>query len=559
MSGASRDRPRAAPGPTPGQLTFDMRVPARPTPVPAATPVPVASPASGAPALEAPPDLWDRGEAGPDDGGNGGDGPGDLRADAEAQAPARAPEAPAPVRSPAAPAPEAPARREPRIYTVSDLIRGARVMLEARFADVRVEGEVTGLRRSGPGHLYFCLKDGAAQVDCVMFSREASALKWKLADGQQVHCRGRLTIYEGRGKLQLSVVALEPAGAGLLALAFEELKRKLAAEGLFAQERKRPLPFLPRRIGVVTSRSGAVIRDIIRVAHRRAAIPLLLAPAPVQGEGAAIAIVAALRLVTSVRDVDVVILARGGGSLEDLWCFNDEGLARAIAACPVPVISGVGHETDFTIADFVADVRAPTPSAAAELARAALGEIRSCRLALERTRARLGDPRRLVNERRQAVDDLLGRGGQALRQALARRRRALAAEEARLLRAHPQRRIAEQRKLLQGLEHRLAVAARGRVDGRHRALDGLRAKLGSLSPLAVLERGYSLARRPDGHVVTQAAELEDGQALHLRFRDGEVRTRVERGAGDEAGGGDEPGGRNEPGGGGDEPGGGGQP
>jgi exodeoxyribonuclease VII large subunit len=183
------------------------------------------------------------------------------------------------------------------------------------------------------------------------------------AEGQLVRCRGRLTIFEGRGKFQMTVAAMEPAGAGLLALAFEELKRKLAAEGLFAPERKRPLPFLPRRIGLVTSQSGAVLRDIIRVAHRRAAVPLLLSPTPVQGEGAARSIIAALRMVAGVPDVDVVIVARGGGSMEDLWCFNDEGLARAIAACRVPVISAVGHETDFTIADFVADLRAPTPSA----------------------------------------------------------------------------------------------------------------------------------------------------------------------------------------------------
>ncbi|MGA9655938.1 MAG: exodeoxyribonuclease VII large subunit, partial [Polyangia bacterium] len=244
---------------------------------------------------------------------------------------------------------------------MSELVRAARLTLESRFADLRVEGEISGLKRSANGHLYFTLKDAEAQLDCVMYAREAARLRFRLQDGQQVRCRGRLTIYEARGRFQLSVHAIEPAGAGALALAFEQLKQSLAAEGLFDPERKRPLPFLPRRLGVVTSAQGAVIRDIVRVAHRRFPVPILLAPTPVQGEGAAAAIVAALAEIVKVPDVDVVIVARGGGSMEDLWAFNDEALARAIAACPIPVISAVGHETDFTIADFVADLRAPTP------------------------------------------------------------------------------------------------------------------------------------------------------------------------------------------------------
>ncbi len=466
---------------------------------------------------EGPPlDLWDRGDM----------EEGDLRAEA-----------------PGEPAPRAAA---PRIFGVTELVRSARLSLETRFGDVRVEGEVSGCRKSGPGHLYFCLKDGEAQIDCVLFSREANRLRIPLADGLQVRCRGRLTIYEGRGKFQFSVTAIEPAGAGLLAQAFEELKRKLTAEGLFAPERKRPLPFLPRRIGVVTSPGGAVIRDIVRVAHRRFPVPILLAPTPVQGDGAAVSIVAALRSVAAVRDVDVVILARGGGSAEDLWCFNDEGLARAIAACRVPVISGVGHETDFTIADFVADSRAPTPSAAAEisvpvaadlllelqvlgrrLARATQGEIRTCRLALERLGRRLPAPRRLVEARRQGLDDLQARAGTALRAGVRRQRELLRALEARLLRAHPQRRIAEQRATLARLERGLGAAATSRLSQRRRSLEGLTAKLATLSPLSVLDRGYSLARRPDGQVVTAASAVQPGEALQVLFRDGEVGTRVE--------------------------------
>jgi exodeoxyribonuclease VII large subunit len=445
------------------------------------------------------------------------------------------------------PASEPRGKPGPRIFGVTELVRAARLALETRFGDVRVEGEVSGCRKSGPGHLYFCLKDGEAQIDCVLFSREANRLRIPLADGQLVRCRGRLTIYEGRGKFQFSVVAIEPAGAGLLALAFEELKRKLAAEGLFAPERKRALPFLPRRIGVVTSPSGAVIRDIVRVAHRRFPVPILLAPTPVQGEGAALSIAAALRALAAVPDVDVVILARGGGSAEDLWCFNDEGLARVIAACRVPVVSGVGHETDFTIADFVADRRAPTPSAAAEicvpvaadllletqvlgrrLARAALGEVRSGRLLLERLHRRLPPPRRLVEQRRQALDELAARGGAALRAGVRRRSENLRAIEARLMRAHPQRRIADQRAALALLERRLGTAAAARIGGRHRALEALAAKLATLSPLSVLDRGYSLARRPDGAVVTQASGMQPGEPLQVVFRDGEVATRVER-------------------------------
>src|SRR5687767_5302314 len=207
--------------------------------------------------------------------------------------------------------PPPPVPRAERVLSVSELVRAARITLEARFADVRVEGEVSGMKRSGNGHLYFCLKDAEAQVDCVMFSREAGRLKFRVDDGMKIRCRGRLTIYEGRGKFQMSVTALELTGAGTLALAFEQLKQKLAAEGLFEASRKRPLPFLPRKIGVVTSAQGAVIRDIVRVAHRRYPARILLAPAPVQGEGASFELAKALRQVASVPDVDVVIVARG--------------------------------------------------------------------------------------------------------------------------------------------------------------------------------------------------------------------------------------------------------
>ena len=328
------------------------------------------------------------------------------------------PMAPLPAQAAIA-APPPPAVAAPRIYSVTEILRAARLTLESRFAEVRVEGEVSGLKRSGPGHLYFCLKDDEAQLDCVLFSREAARLKFTLEEGMAVRCRGRLTLYEARGRFQMSVADIEPTGAGVLALAFEQLKQRLEAEGLFDPARKRPLPFLPRRLGVVTSPQGAVVRDIIRVAHRRFPVPILLSPCAGQGEGAALAIAAALRRLAAVDGVDVIIVARGGGSLEDLWAFNEEPVARAIVACRVPVISAVGHETDFTIADFVADLRAPTPSAAAELAipieddlRAELALLQrrggralaeSVRAARHGARAAAGAPRRSAPPARRAA------------------------------------------------------------------------------------------------------------------------------------------------------------
>jgi exodeoxyribonuclease VII large subunit len=463
-------------------------------------------------------------------------------APAAAAAAAAAPVAPALV-PPSLPLPAPPPA--PRIFAVSELIRAARLTLESRFADVRVEGEVSGLKRSGPGHLYFSLKDDEGSLDCVMFSREATRLKFRVDEGMAVRARGRLTIYEGRGKFQMTVAELEPTGAGALALAFEQLKKKLQAEGLFDQARKRPLPFLPRRLGVVSSASGAVLHDIIRVAHRRYPIPILLAPTPVQGDGASIAIASALRRLAEVPDVDVIILARGGGSLEDLWAFNEESVARAIVASRVPIISAVGHETDFTIADFAADVRAPTPSAAAELAvpvaadlraeltllcrRAARGaesELRTRHLALERARARLGDPRRLIDMRRQRIDELSQRALARLRRQLAARQAELRATEMRLNRAHPRRRIDAQRALLVGLRQTLEAAIKRATDRRQRVLEACTHKLDALSPLKVLDRGFSLTQDAQGHLVTRADQVRPGDAITVRLRDGALAAEV---------------------------------
>ena len=441
------------------------------------------------------------------------------------------------------PAPEA--VRPPRVFSVFELVRAARLMLESRFAEVRVEGEVSGFKRSGPGHIYFCLKDDHAALDCVMYAREAARLRFRVEDGMAVRLRGRLTIYEGRGRFQMTVAEIEPTGAGALAVAFEQLKQKLEAAGLFAPARKRRLPFLPRRLGVVTSPQGAVIRDIIHVAHRRFPIAILLAPTPVQGPGAAASIVAALERLAAVSDVDAIIVARGGGSIEDLWSFNEEEVARAIAACRVPVISGVGHDTDFTIADFVADVRAPTPSAAAELAVPVMSELRAtvmllgqragrglsvqlrhARLMLERGRVRLGDPRRLCDERRQLVDDLAARAHRSLLRRISRARSGLAAAEVALARVHPHRRIASQRASFAVVRGALEAAARVDLQHRRRHLELLRHKLEALSPRRVLDRGYSLAFDDAGHVLTDAARVAPGDRIVVALRAGTVAARV---------------------------------
>src|SRR5579871_3049091 len=437
--------------------------------------------------------------------------PGDPQLSLLGRAPS-APPAPLPP-SGVAPLPEPAPPPAPRIYTVTEILRAARLTLESRFAEVRVEGEVSGLKRSGPGHLYFSLKDDEASLDCVLFSREAARLKFTLEEGMAVRCRGRLTLYEARGRFQMSVADIEPTGAGALALAFEQLKARLGAEGLFDQARKRPLPFLPRRLGVVTSPQGAVVRDIIRVAHRRFPVPILVSPAPVQGEGAALAIASALRRLEAVEDVDVIIVARGGGSLEDLWAFNEEPVVRAIVACRVPVVSAVGHETDFTIADFAADLRAPTPSAAAELTVPVAEDLRADLVLLRR--------------RGESIE----RGRRVLARRLAAARAELGACDVRLHRAHPHRRIVEQRAALAAARHRLEAAIRPGLVARRHAVEAACGKLEALSPVRVLERGFSLTQRVDGRLVTSVTEVAPGDQVRVRLRDGAFDATVDAPAG----------------------------
>jgi exodeoxyribonuclease VII large subunit len=436
------------------------------------------------------------------------------------------------------------------VLTPSQLTRRARDLLEDAFGLVWLEGEISNFARPASGHLYFSLKDGGAQVRCAMFKPKSTLLRFRPADGMQVLARARVSLYEARGEFQLIVEHLEEAGEGALRREFERLKAVLAAEGLFAAERKRPLPRFPRRIAIVTSATGAAVRDVLSVIARR--YPLLavdVVPVPVQGKEAPPAIVAALRRIAAAARHDLVLLARGGGSIEDLWAFNDESVARAIHAMPLPVISAIGHETDFTIADFVADLRAPTPSAAAELLAPDAGEL-ARRLQQRSQRLHLLLQRRL-QQRQQALDRLqaqlqarspaqrlqLGRSRLAalqlrLRHALLQERQQgrdrLAALESRLLRQAPQQRLqrarlalAHQRELLQ---HRL----RGGLDTRRARLGALARALHAVSPLAVLARGYALLQdTQDDRVIRSPADTQPGALLRARLADGELRVRVE--------------------------------
>ncbi len=457
------------------------------------------------------------------------------------------------------------------VLSVSELTFQLKGALEGPFSKVAVLGEASNCRLQSSGHLYFTLKDDGACVAAVMFRREVQRLAFEPKDGLQLVCQGRIEIYGPHGKYQLIVDRLEPIGEGALALAFDALKAKLSAEGLFEVSRKRRVPFLPRCVGVVTSPTGAALRDFLRVLHLRfPGLPVLVAPARVQGEGAAAEVAEALRRLIRSGEVDVVVLTRGGGSMEDLWAFNDEALARAIAAAKLPVVSAIGHEIDFTIADFVADRRAPTPTAAAELlapvrrdltadlakvsqriSRALGAVVQSRRQAVLRLRMRLGDPRREMTERRlklaelqdrlqvaaerQAVDrtqrlrQLADRLQQrSPRQALGEKLRALHLQSVRLERAGAGALALEARRAaLTRFSVRLNQGARLALAGRGEQLRVERARLDVISPQRVFERGYSLTRAlASGEVVRQASQVTPGDVIAItvamRERDGEL-------------------------------------
>jgi exodeoxyribonuclease VII large subunit len=435
------------------------------------------------------------------------------------------------------------------VYSVSRLNREVRVLLERGFGSLWLEAEISNFARPSSGHWYFSLKDSTAQVRCCMFRQRNMLAAFTARDGQKVLVRARIGLYEPRGEYQLIIDHIEDAGLGALKRQFEELAAKLTAEGLFSPERKRALPTLPKRIGVITSPTGAAIRDILHVLARRfAAVPVLIYPVPVQGASAAAEIVAALRLAGKRAECDVLILARGGGSLEDLWAFNDEALARAIVASPIPIVSGIGHEVDFTIADFAADVRAPTPSAAAEIvvpdAEEWLASLRRSGVRLQRGirrrvdahaerlrwlmgRAVLVSPAARLAQQTQRLDELEQRLGRALRQSLSDRRSALGERRTRLWQASPVARVQNTAARHAALFVRLRAAGFEQLRRARERLLPLARTLNAVSPLATLGRGYAIVSRVDGGILRNAAEAAPGTMIEARLAHGRIRAKVE--------------------------------
>ena len=435
------------------------------------------------------------------------------------------------------------------ILTPSQLNTLARDLLEDTFPLVLVEGEIGNLSRPASGHMYFTLKDARAQVRCALFKPKSQWLKFAPREGLKVLARGRLTLYEARGDYQLVCDALEEAGEGALRRAFEELKAKLTAEGLFDAERKRTLPTFVRRLAVITSPSGAVIRDIVSVLRRR--FPLVeidLLPVPVQGEGAAAQIRAMLQCADASGRYDAILLARGGGSLEDLWAFNDEALARAIAAAHTPVVSAIGHETDFSLSDFAADLRAPTPSAAAELlvpdAATLSTRLQQLHRQLQNTQANGMRQRmqrvdraflRLQALRPQARLEALaqrahqsrGRLEQAMQRRLERERATLRHADAILRATHPQRRLQLLRERLDALRDRPRALLAQRLQREALHLRGLARSLHAISPWATVARGYSILQHDDGRIVRSVDDVAIDEAIDARLHDGQLRLRVE--------------------------------
>jgi exodeoxyribonuclease VII large subunit len=412
-----------------------------------------------------------------------------------------------------------------RVYTVSALTREIGELLGRAYDGIWVSGEVSGLKIAASGHAYFALKDGSAQIKCACWKGTLRLLRFKPQEGLAVLARGRVDVYEPRGEYQLLVDAIEPQGAGALQLAFEQLKKKLEAEGLFAAGRKRALPRYPKRIGIVTSPTGAAIQDMLNILSRRwPGLQIRLFPAAVQGAGAAEQVVEGIERLGGSGWPEVLIVGRGGGSLEDLWTFNEEAVARAIAACPVPVISAVGHETDFTIADFVADLRAPTPSAAAEMAapeKAAVEEWIGAR------EDRLGRAlRHRVVRLARRYDDVQFRLRESVRRGPERLRRRLEAAVSRLQRRDPRLRLADARRRLEGIAQRLPAAV-GRVAALKLArVERLSAALAQLSPLRVLERGYAIVQTKDGAAVRDAAQVKKGEEVTARLHKGSLKAKV---------------------------------
>src|SRR5271167_2919031 len=437
---------------------------------------------------------------------------------------------------------------ERHVWKVSELTERIRDLLEGAFADVWVEGEVSNCHAAQSGHLYFTLKDPRAQIRCVCFRDQVRALKFRPEDGLHVTVRGGISVYDVRGEYQIYVTNIEPVGLGALQLAFEQLKKRLQAEGLFDEARKKPLPVLPRCIGVVTSPTGAAIRDILRVLKRR--FPnahVRIYPVKVQGEGAAKEIAAGVTYFNRARFSDVIIVARGGGSLEDLWAFNEEIVARAIAASEIPVISGVGHETDFTIADFVADMRASTPSAAAELVvqtrrefdkhiadlRETLAGIIRYRL-LESSRRvhelagrrAFRRPLDLLRQQRQRADEMTSRLAQGLRARLEHSRKRFTTAHVRIVPFDLRMRIAAFRLRLEKRAAELGVRGERLLRAKRERFERLRLQLNERSPLKVLESGYAIATDAAGNILKSVEGVNLGDAVRVQLRHGQLTTEV---------------------------------
>lgn len=416
----------------------------------------------------------------------------------------------------------------PRVYTVSELSREIRVLIERQFPDVWVEGEVSNLRRSGAGHIYFTLKDGHAQIPAVCFRGQASYLRFHPKDGESFRARGRVGTYQARGEYQILVDVLEPVGRGALQEAFERLREKLDREGLFEETHKKPLPAFPSRIGIVTSPGSAALRDILSVLQRRdSPVDVWVYPTDVQGRSAAAEIRKGVDYLSGA-DVDVVILARGGGSVEDLWPFNDEALSRAVFACRKPVISAVGHETDFVMTDFVADVRAPTPSAAAEIVVRSAAEV-SARLGNASVRLARSMRFRLLELARVLDTRAGGRGFSIAEQRI--RQLAQRVDDCAFRLAHFARSGPFLRTLALRLERAdraaIGVAQRAQAAAREKVV-ALSERLDALSPLSVLERGYAVCRKPGGAIVTRAGEVAVDESLEILLREGRLEVQVRR-------------------------------
>ncbi len=424
------------------------------------------------------------------------------------------------------------------ILTVSELTREIKDILELQFADISVEGEISNLRIPPSGHIYFTLKDDFSQIRVVFFKNQARTLRFSPEDGLQVICRGRVSLYEKRGDYQLILEEMEPKGIGALQLAFLQLKERLEKEGFFDPSRKKAIPMIPQRIGIVTSPTGAVIRDMLHIIERRFDnVQILLYPARVQGPEAASEIVKGIEYFNDRREVDVIIVARGGGSLEDLWAFNEEGVARAIFYSQIPIISAVGHETDYTISDFVADLRAPTPSAAAELAvkdkkavtntlrflegrleNEVLQILQESRTSLSHLNKRLRDPRKRIEESFLKVEDLLGRFALLTSWIIDRKReKEVHLREGLLLRT-PYQKVKNLRRVISETEKHLLRNIRHSIRIKMQTLEGRVGRLDSLSPLSILQRGYSITRKiPSFQILRDATQVGEKDQVEVKL------------------------------------------